>query len=233
MNESITNRVGRLISGSVNSIIDAMEGSLPETVMKEAIREVEAAIDEVRAELGKEIAGQHLANQRLAKENQKLEELNAKTEIAIQQDRDDLAQAAISRVLNIEAQLPVLKQAIANRSQREKELEGYILALRGRKAEMEEEFDHYLESKREAESLAVNTNQGSIGSSKSVANQVEKASDTFSRVMKNETRFGLPQQNSTPQEEAKLAELQELSQKHKVAQRLAQLKSVAKGHKND
>ena len=95
MNESIANRVGRLITGSVNAIVDAMENSAPETVMKEAIREVEGAIEAVRAELGKEIAGIHLARQRLDKERQKLKELNKQAELAVTQGRDDLAQAGI------------------------------------------------------------------------------------------------------------------------------------------
>ena len=52
MSENILSRVTRLVSGSVNSIVDAVENAAPETVMREAIREVETAIDDVRAELG-------------------------------------------------------------------------------------------------------------------------------------------------------------------------------------
>lgn len=48
MKESITARVGRIISGSLNALIDAVEDSAPEWVMEQAIREIDGAIDEVR-----------------------------------------------------------------------------------------------------------------------------------------------------------------------------------------
>ena len=72
------NRVTRLISGSVNSIVDAVENASPETVMKEAIREIDRAIDEVRDHLGLAIANRHNATKRLAEANAKHEELGAR-----------------------------------------------------------------------------------------------------------------------------------------------------------
>ena len=71
MKESLIGRVGRIISGSFNSLIDAIENVAPETVMSEAIREIDAAIDDVRAELGRVVAAKHLANSRLMEENRK------------------------------------------------------------------------------------------------------------------------------------------------------------------
>ncbi|MDH3763867.1 MAG: PspA/IM30 family protein, partial [Gammaproteobacteria bacterium] len=53
MKENIANRVGRIISGSLNALVDAVENAAPETVMEEAIREIDGAIDEVRTELGR------------------------------------------------------------------------------------------------------------------------------------------------------------------------------------
>lgn len=49
MSEGLVSRVTRLVSGSVNSIVDTIENAAPETVMREAIREVERAIEDVRA----------------------------------------------------------------------------------------------------------------------------------------------------------------------------------------
>ena len=39
MNESITSRVARLMSGSVNALVDAVESASPGLGMEEAIRE--------------------------------------------------------------------------------------------------------------------------------------------------------------------------------------------------
>jgi phage shock protein A len=37
MKERLISRIGRIISGSFNSIVDAIENAVPETVMEEAI----------------------------------------------------------------------------------------------------------------------------------------------------------------------------------------------------
>ncbi|HKG83144.1 MAG TPA: hypothetical protein VKB16_08320 [Beijerinckiaceae bacterium] len=50
MAESIFLRVRRLISGSIEDSVDAMERAGGTSVMREAIREVDRAIDEVRSE---------------------------------------------------------------------------------------------------------------------------------------------------------------------------------------
>ena len=41
MKERLIGRVGRIISGSFNSLIDAIENAAPETVMSEVIREID------------------------------------------------------------------------------------------------------------------------------------------------------------------------------------------------
>ena len=50
--KSISSRIRRIIAGTANSIVEKIEGLAPEAVLKEAIREVDSAIDEVRAEMG-------------------------------------------------------------------------------------------------------------------------------------------------------------------------------------
>ena len=87
MIESITARVGRIISGGVNQLIDAVENVAPETVMEQAVREVDSAIDDVRTELGKTVANKHLATRRLADAGAKHEDLAGKIELAIKEGR--------------------------------------------------------------------------------------------------------------------------------------------------
>lgn len=48
MKESITTRVGRIISGSVNALVDAFENAAPEMVMEEAMREIDSADDSIK-----------------------------------------------------------------------------------------------------------------------------------------------------------------------------------------
>ena len=149
MSESISARVGRILSGGINAIIDSIENSAPDLVMEEAIREIDSAIDDVRAELGTVVANRHLANKRMMEENKKYEDLSEKIEFAVNEGRDDLAEAAIAQQINIEAQIPVLEKSITEATESENELEGFIDALKAKKREMREELRNFVESKRQ------------------------------------------------------------------------------------
>jgi phage shock protein A len=220
MNESISSRVGRIISGSLNAIVDAVENAAPETVMQESIREIESAIDEVRIELGKVIAAKHLASNRLMSENQKHTDLTEKLELAVQQERDDLAEAAISAQLDIEAQLPVLENTISDNTAREKELEGYIAALKAKKSEMQDELDEYKRLQHELNS----TDTLGAASANTINQQVDKASASFDRVMKNATGLSSRLHSQTPASAEKMAELDEMARQNRIQERLAEVK---------
>jgi phage shock protein A len=220
MNESISSRVGRIISGSLNAIVDAVENAAPETVMQESIREIESAIDEVRIELGKVIATKHLASNRLMSENQKHTDLAEKLELAVEQERDDLAEAAISAQLDIEAQLPVLENTISDNTAREKELEGYIAALKAKKSEMQDELDEYKRLQHELNS----TDTLGAASANTINQQVDKASASFDRVMKNATGLSSRLHSQTPASAEKMAELDEMARQNRIQERLAEVK---------
>lgn len=102
---------------------------MPDSVMQQTLREIDAAIDEVRTELGKAIASRHLASKRLTEQSSRHEDLSERVEIALAQGREDLAKAAIESQLDIEAQVPVLESTVADTASRERELEGYVAAL--------------------------------------------------------------------------------------------------------
>ncbi len=218
MSEGMATRVGRIISGSLNTLVDAVENSAPEIVMEQAIREVDTAIDDVRAELGKTVANKHLANTRLMGENQKHETLAEQIQIAVEEGRNDLAEAAISRQLDIEAQLPVLENAITVAGEEEKELEGYIHALQAKKREMQSDLLSY----RDSRSHSI-TDDNSANSD--VANRVSKADATFERVMSNQTRIPVSRIADERKRAVQLAELEELARQNRIKERLAQIKS--------
>ena len=223
MKESITNRVGRIISGSVNALIDSVENAAPEVVMQEAIREVDGAIDDVRTELGRVIAGKHLASQRLMDENRKHEELADKIELAVKAERDDLAEAAIAKQLDIEAQIPVLENTVTDAGNQEKELEGYVVALQAKKREMKEELAQFREAMRES-SAVVAGNSGQAQGGGGVEASVRKAESAFDRVMEQATGVGsqaMPDRGDA----SKLAELDELARNNRIQERLAAVKN--------
>jgi len=225
MKESITRRVGRLISGSFNALVDAVENSAPETVMEEAIREIDGTIDDVRVELGRVVANKHMANTHLMEENRKYEALAANIELAVKEKRDDLAEAAIAQQLDIEAQIPVLENTIADCSQQEKELEGFINALQAKKREMQEDLRIYRNSQREAAATATGSPSTSTERNSDVAARAERAGSTFDRVMENATGLARGHSSTTGQTAAKVAELEELAHKNRISERLASIKS--------
>ena len=225
MYENIAVRVGRIISGSMNALVDAVENAAPELVMEEAIREVDAAIGDVRSELGKIIATKHLANTRLMDENRAHEALIEKIELAVAQGRDDLAEVAIAKQLDIEAQIPVLERTIAECAEKEKELEGYISALQAKKREMREELAQFAATRKAAAANA-SSSQGGAGAGASASQKAEKAVSAFDRVM--EKNAGVPGSGMpTATDAAKLAELDELARSNRIRERLAAMKAKA------
>ena len=221
MSETLASRGKRLVSGSANMIVTAVESLAPEMVMEEAIREVDRAIDDVRAELGQVMTRQYHATRRLAGENKKHEELSANIKVALAEKREDLAEAGVEKLLDIEAQIPVLESAIGETREAQAELEGYVAALRGRKAEMKEELKEFRASQNEAAASGGGDGGGPKGSK--TERQVEKASEAFDRAMEIGGGIGggdVPDRKSA----AMTAELEELARKNRVNERLAQFK---------
>ncbi|MEM9839026.1 MAG: PspA/IM30 family protein [Pseudomonadota bacterium] len=223
MRDGLIGRVKRIVSGSVNSVVDAVEAAAPETVMKEAIREVDAAIDEVRHELGKTVADKHHAAKRLAASSEKHDELAEKIEFAVGEGRDDLAQAAIARQLDLEAQMPVLESALRDFSEQEAELEAYVSALNARRREMEEDLDQFVQSQKEAAA----SSGGADGMGASPEDKATKADRAFNRVLKNASGVAgtSPADRDTAQ---KLEELSRIERENRIKERLAKVKAIQK-----
>lgn len=224
MSESMTTRVGRLISGSMNALIDAVENAAPESVMEEAIREVDSAIDDVRAELGRTVASKHIASKRLMDENRKYESLADNIEVAIKESRDDLASAAISQQLDIEAQIPVLEASILDSGNQEKELESYIAALQAKKREMQDELRLFQESQKESPAGSAGGAVTASAGKNDIGAKVEKAGSAFDRVFEKATGVSAPNAGNT-ETAAKVAELEKLAQENRVSERLAAIKT--------
>jgi len=222
MSENLTARVGRIISGGLNAIVDAMENAAPDMVMEQVLREIDGAIDEVRAELGRVAAGKHLAGTRLKEENDRHESLVAQIYTAVSEGRDDLAEAGIAEQLDIEAQIPVLERAIAEAGDKEKELEGYIQALQARKRELRAELKRFTDSRRSAETGA---GQAGEATGEGVAARVARAESAFDRVLEKQTGLAAAKAGSDAGHAAKLAELEALARSNRVKERLAALKS--------
>lgn len=226
MREGLVGRVKRIVSGSVNSVVDAVEAAAPETVMKEAIREIETVLDEVRHELGQAMANKHHAAKRLSAASDKHEELAEKIEFAVNENRDDLAQAAIARQLDLEAQIPVLESALKDFSDEEAELEGYIAALNARRREMQDDLEQFIRTRKER---AAEGGASSTTAAENPGLKADKAERAFNRVLQNVTGVGAttPADRETAQ---KLEELSRIERENRIKERLAKVKAVQEGN---
>ncbi|PHS66410.1 MAG: hypothetical protein COB09_02825 [Thalassobium sp.] len=215
MSEGLLKRIGRLVSASANSLVDSLENAAPTLVMEEAIREIDSAIADVRSQLGKVEAARYLSTKSLNSDNSRHAELQAQIEVAVAQSRDDLAEAAIARQMDIEAMIPVVEKSIADSDAEINELNSYIQALQAKKREMQEALKHY----EIANAAAV---QAEHTATPSTATQVEQATDAFNRIL---NKAGAPGVSSG--DESKLAELDQLARQNRIQERLARVKSQA------
>ncbi|WP_028583041.1 PspA/IM30 family protein [Desulfogranum mediterraneum] len=226
MKEGLIARTGRILSGTLHSLIDTFESAVPESVMTEALREIDAAIDEVRAELGSLLAANHLAGKRLLEAKRQHQELSQKISVALKESREDLAETAVARQLDLEAQIPVLETTISDNSSQEKELERFITALQAKRREMEEDIRQYRQSLNSSAAPANSSPAATEQRSRSLEGTVERASSAFDRVFEQATGIGAASAGPTDHHSrAKLAELDELARKHRIQERLAALKT--------
>ncbi len=94
-NEGILSRMGRLIAGIANAAIDKAEGVNKIAVIEQAIREIDAAADEARTDLGKARAEEYRIQSRKDEIVDDLNALDQKIRIAVSSERDDLAKVAL------------------------------------------------------------------------------------------------------------------------------------------
>ena len=220
MSETLSRRVGRLVSGGFHALIDAAENLAPEAVMNENIREIERAVDEVRAELGKVLAQKHLAAKKMADESNRHEAIDANLQAAVDAGRDDLAEAGIAEQMDIEARLPILENTIADCAAQEKELEGFIAALQAKKREMQQQLQDWRAAQQ---SMGTGKTVGGNGSDLNrIARDAEKSGNAFDRVMGRQNSV---HSSTDAAQLAKLKELEDLSRNNRIAERLAALKA--------
>ena len=220
MTDTIASRVTRVIGSSVHALLDAVENAAPEAAMAQAIREVEAATDEVRAELGRVEAVKHLATSSLNKLNTQNEGLAGQIEIAVAKGDEVLARAGIAKQVDIEDQIPVLQRSLRDAMDRSKELEGYIAALSAKNREMEQALRDFT-----AACAASTSSPGPNLSSGTTQGKVERAGSAFDRVLARQT--GITGATSALNPDAsKLHELAELARTHRIDERLAAIKAA-------
>ena len=113
-NEGILSRMGRLIAGIANAAIDKAEGVNKIAVIEQAVREIDAAADEARTDLGKARAEEYRIQSRKDEIVEDMNALDQKIRLAVSSGRDDLAKAGVARQIDLESQIAALDKALAD-----------------------------------------------------------------------------------------------------------------------
>ncbi|MBS0352909.1 MAG: PspA/IM30 family protein [Proteobacteria bacterium] len=221
MSDSLKTRVGRVIAGGAHAILDRIEDKAPEAMMEQSIRDADAVIDDVRHELGVVSANRHLSQQRHTGLNAQHTALTAQSHEALASGREDLAKAAVARLLDIEAQLPVLEATLGDYLLQEGELQGYVAALLAKKREMQEALSQFRKS-RAAGSPAVPV---AAGAGTSAARRIDAVTEAFDRVFERQTGLDGLTRSDGLEQAVQLQALDELVRENRIAERIAQLKA--------
>jgi phage shock protein A len=219
MAESIFMRVRRVLSGRIEDSVDEMERSNSDAVMREAIREIDRAIDEVRRDQGNAMTRRLQAARQQEGLAKKCEELTAKARFALAEGREELAEGALARQVDLEEQGAKLKNVQELARVEEEKLEESLAALRARKRQMEEALAAFSIAKVEA----------SMGGDEGTRNTLERerrldnAEAAFDRAMTGGGGVGFTRGDADAINQ--VAEIDTLQKKASVAERLAALKA--------
>ena len=180
MAESIFLRVRRVLSGSVEDAVDGLERQGGAGVMREALREVDRAMDEARSTKQAATARRLLAERQrrmIAEQNDKLTE---KARFALAEDREDLAEMAVQRQLSLEAESARLEEVVAEAAVEEGKLDECLAALEARQTRMREDLEAFELAQRDAAS-AGGKPCAAVGGG--VEKRMENAEAAFDRAM--------------------------------------------------
>lgn len=219
MAESIFTRVSRLLSAKVEDTVDRMEKAGSDAVMREAIREADRAIDEVKAEHEATMARRLQAARQQKMLAERAEELTAKAKFAVDQQRDDLAEAALSRQIDFEDQAKKLDAVQEQTRELEKRLEDSLTALQARKRQMEDALQAFTMSQQQA----AFGGDGPAQPSRSAEKKVDAAEKAFDRAMTGAGGVGFTRTDASTIN--RVAEIDGIQKSASVAERLAALKA--------
>lgn len=216
MAESIFMRVRRVISASIEDAVDAMERAGGTSVMREAVREVDRAMDAATARKLQAMRQQRMFRDQLAA-------FGEKARFAMTENRDDLAEAAISRQLDFEVQAERLDKVQTDAASAAARLDECLSALSTRKQQMEEALAAFEAARRDA-SLG---GEGPARPERHTERKVAQAEQAFDRAMAG--AGGVTGFTSADAETVqKVAELATLQRSAVIAERMAALRSAQK-----
>jgi phage shock protein A len=219
MSDKLLKRVTRLISGLAYDAVSAVEDAAAIPVMEQAIRDIDEAIKDVRAEIGQSEAAKFNAGRRITALQSEHQELNEKIAVALNEGRDELAETGVGRQLDIENQAALLQRTVADAEGEIATLGESINALQASRREAQQRIRELKATVPATEAIGAPAPQGSAAS---------KATDAIEAARRlGEDLTGLPEDTSRISHKD-LDELAELHRQNAIRERLAKHRASLK-----
>jgi phage shock protein A len=206
-------RMKRVISANVEGAVGKAESLSASSLMRHSIREVEGMIGRARTDREAAVTRAEQAADEQKIVRAQIQELGAQARFAVEKGRTDLAEATLSRQIDLESQVARLDRIRADSAREVAELEADVGRLAVRKAEMERDYAAFEEARREADLIK---DDGSSSRQK-VERRLERARAAFDRAMEagDGPTGGIARQ---------VAEIEALKRESLVAERLAAIR---------
>ena len=219
MSDKLLKRVTRLISGLAYDAVSAAEGATAIPVMEQAIRDIDEAIKDVRAEIGQNEAAKYNADRRIAALQGEHQELNERIAVALDEGRDELAETGVGRQLDIENQTALLQRTVADAEEETARLGDSINALQASRREAQQRIRELNATVPASEASGAAAPRGSAAT---------KAADAIEAARRlGEDLTGLPSETGRISHKD-LDELAELHRQNAIRERLAKHRASLK-----
>ncbi len=219
MSDKLLSRIARLVAGITHNALSQAEQAAAVPVMEQAIRDIDEAVKEVRAEIGQNEATKYNATRRIGELQREHDELNDKIAVALRESKDDLAEAGVGRQLDIENQRSLLQRSLHESDQDIAALSDSLNALQASRREAQQRL-------RELKSAAATAEApgGAMGGRSATS----KASDAIADAQRlGESLTGLPAGESRISHKD-LDDLAELHRQNEIRERLPKHKASMK-----
>ncbi len=175
----VLDRVGTLIRANLNDLISRAED--PEKVVRQLILDMNNQLIQVKTQVAASIADEKLLQKRY-EENQKLaDQWQAKAEIAVEKDRDDLAKEALTRRRSYQETADGFKQQWHDQSAQVEQLKEALAQLEAKITEAQTKKDLLIARSRRAKAetnirktLSGMDNAGALGEFERMAEKVDE-----------------------------------------------------------
>jgi phage shock protein A len=222
MAESIFLRVRRVLSANVEDMVDQLERSNSPATMREAVREIDRAADELRGDYEAAVARRMQAQRQQKMLRERATGLTDKAKFALAEGREDLAEAAVSRQIDFETEATKLDGVIQSSDEEAARLAECQTALAERKSLMEDELRAFELAQRDAASAG---GDGSTLGKREIEHRVARAEAAFNRAMDGTGVAGVSRADAKTA--GAVAELDGLHKSSLVAERLEALRKAA------